>query len=105
MKTIYYRHESAAARAYADKHKLHYQGRERLNTTHVGDDAEALAKAMDTLHKIKEESDYFWGQIESREGGERWTTELPGKGQPLGSLVTQAQRDLGGRIKINEVKP
>lgn len=105
MKTITYRHESVAARALAKKYGLHYQGRQRLNTVHVGDEPEELAKAMATLDEIREESDYFCGQIEwKNEAGDLFRRPLPSQeeaGQPLGNVLAQAQRDLGGRIKIN----
>ena len=69
MKTIYYRCESRNARAYAMQYGLPYQGKERLNCIHVGDEPGGLPYALLLIEEIRQESDFFEGHVEL--GGNR----------------------------------
>lgn len=71
MQTIFYRHESDAARKFAEAAGLPYPGRGRLNMMHVAMDPREIAKAAKTIEEIRAESDYFSGYTH---------TQLEGKG-------------------------
>ena len=66
MQTIFYRHESNAARQVAEAAGLPYPGRERLNMMHVGISARDRIRAVEIIAAIKDESDYFRGRIETQ---------------------------------------
>lgn len=71
MQTIFYRHESDAARKFAEAAGLPYPGRGQLNVMHVAMDSREIAKAAKTIEEIRAESDYFSGYSQ---------TELVSKG-------------------------
>ena len=65
MKTIFYRHESTAAKAYAAAYGIEYPGRERLNVMHVGDSVADVQQALKVIEGIRGESDYFRGYFDA----------------------------------------
>lgn len=72
MNTVFYYHESEAAKQRAAELGIPYSGRSRLNILHFRNDPGSDYTTMMTIEKIKQESDYFQGYC---------VMQLEGKGE------------------------